>query len=202
VATPEATTSTFDPREAEVGSCLYHFTTADIASIILDQSQLRMSPVENMNDPREAKDWIITPKSALGIAVRSALKARGKLTAGRVAYTDMNPALTRAFVLDMAEVGRLGMDLAIDAHAETHLQTLLFTKLLDWATEEEYRFVLRGSNNTFEYIDFGEALLSCCIGPDYPQTDPSGVVARLRARGAPIHRVQWINGHPELVALS
>jgi Protein of unknown function (DUF2971) len=274
VATHQATTSSFDPRETALGSCLYHFTTADIASIILDQAQMRMSPVENMNDPREAKNWIITPISATGeydpssflkaqerlnvrlkretkvacfsgdgapknnrdeeplergwahprmwahyggnhagaclvfdrarleVAFSDALTGRGAMTAGQVAYTDLNPALTRAFVLDMAEVGRLGVDRAIDKHAETHLRTLMFTKLLDWATEAEYRFVLRGSNNSFEYVAFGEALLSCCIGPDYPHADPSGVGARLLARGTPMYRVQWINGHPELAAVS
>jgi hypothetical protein len=232
-----------------------------------------MSPVENMNDPREAKGWVISPISAtggfdavrfltvqerlnvrlkretkvacfsgdgapkenrdeeplergwahprmwahyggdhagaclvfdkkkLGVAFRNALTARGKMTAGPVTYSDLNPALTRAFVVDMAEVERLGVDQAIDAHAKAHLHTLLFTKLLDWATELEYRFVLRGSDDVFEYVDFGKSLLTCCIGPNYPDVDPSGVQARLRTHGIPTYRLQWINGHPHLAVV-
>jgi hypothetical protein len=266
-------TAGFDLRQAEPGQCLYHFTRADVAAIILDQWQIRMSPVENTNDPREAKDWNITPISATGgfdparflavqgrlnvrlkretklacfsgdgpvkenrdeeplergwahprmwahyggnhggacfvfdkkkltAAFRAALKGRGILTADDVMYSDLNPALTRAFVMDMAEVDRAGIDQAVDAHAEEHLHTLLFTKLLDWASELEHRFALRGSDAAFEYVDFKKALLACCVGPDYEDSDPAGVLARLSSRGVPAYRVQWINGHPHLAVV-
>lgn len=232
-----------------------------------------MSPVENANDPREAKDWIMTPISATGgfdpaaylaaqarfnvwlkretklacfsgdgaakhnrdeepldrgwahprmwahyggghagvclifdrerldAAFQAELAGRGQLTAGNVTYSDRNPALTGAFVIDMAEFVRLGTDQAVNAHAQAHLHTLLFTKLLDWETEVEYRFVLQGHDSAFEFVDFRDALLGCCIGPDYADSDPHGVLARLRTRGTPTYRMQWINGHPDLAAV-
>jgi hypothetical protein len=270
---PKKSKATFDLRAAKPGWCLYHFTGADVAAIVLESGQLRMSPVENTNDPREAKDWIIAPISATGgfdasrfvvvqerlnlrlrretklvclsgdgppkvnrdeeplergwahprmwahyganhtgvclvfdmkklaAAFRTALKGRGVLTAGPVTYSDINPALTHAFVMDMAEVERVGMDQAIEAHADAHLATLLFTKLLDWATELEYRFALRGRDGSFEYVDFNKSLIAACVGPDYPDSDPAGVLARLREAGTPAYRVQWINGHPHLAVV-
>jgi Protein of unknown function (DUF2971) len=262
-----------DFPNAQLGACLYHFTRADVASLILDQNSVRMSPFENTNDPREAKDWFVTPVSAtsgfdpalfqdtqealnirlkretkvtcfsvdgepkgnrdeeplergwahprmwahygdnhhgvclvfdkprLEEAFRQELEHRGELDAGNVAYSDMNPALTRAFVMNMTEVSALGVDAAIDAHAAQNVGTLLFTKLSDWATEMEYRFVLRGRDASFEFVDLCDTLLAACVGTDYPDSDGSGVLARLRTRSVPTFRVQWINGHPSLVAL-
>jgi hypothetical protein len=255
------------------GACLYHFTRANVAASILDQNRIRMSPFENTNDPREAKDWFVTPVSAtsgfdprlfqstqealnvrlkretkvacfsvdgprkanrdeeplergwahprmwahygdnhagvcfvfhaprLETAFRDELDGRGTIDSGPVVYSDMNPALTQAFVMNMTKVADLGVNAAVDAHAAEHVGTLLFTKLGDWATEMEFRFVLRGRNPSFEFVDTGDALVAACVGPDYPDGDASGVLARLAARELPTFRVQWSNGHPTLVAL-
>jgi hypothetical protein len=252
---------------------LYHFTRADVAALILDQTKIRMSPFENTNDPREAKDWFVTPVSAtsgfdpnlfqltqealnvrlkretkvacfsvdgprkanrdeeplergwahprmwahygdnhagvclvfhaprLEEAFHEGLNARGTLHAGPVVYSDMNPALTQAFVMNMTTVADLGMDAAIDVHAAEHLGTLLFTKLSDWSTEMEFRFVLRGRDTSFEFVDTRDALAAACVGSDYSDSDASGVLARLAAKQLPTFRVQWSNGHPTLVAL-
>ncbi len=73
----------------------------------------------------------------------------------------------------MAEFVRLGTDQAVNAHAQAHLHTLLFTKLLDWETEVEYRFVLQGHDSAFEFVDFRDALLGAVTGPDYADSVPT-----------------------------
>jgi hypothetical protein len=49
---------------------LFHYTTRSAAlEHVLPGMSLRMGPFANLNDPREAKDWQITPFSASGTAV-------------------------------------------------------------------------------------------------------------------------------------
>jgi hypothetical protein len=144
---------------------------------------------------------LVFDKSRLEEIFRQDLAHRGELDAGNVTYSDMNPGLTSAFVMNMTQVAALGVDAAIHAHAAQHVRTLLFTKLSDWATEMEYRFVLRGRDASFEFADVRDTLLAACVGTDYPDSDGSGVLARLRTMSVPTFRVQWINGHPSLAAL-
>jgi hypothetical protein len=58
----------------EPGTVLFHHTTrATALEHVLRGMSLRMGPFANVNDPREAKDWQITPFSAIGTAVAAGL---------------------------------------------------------------------------------------------------------------------------------
>jgi hypothetical protein len=57
----------------EPSTVLFHYTSrATALEYTLPGMSLRMGPFANVNDPREAKDWQITPFSASGTALWSA----------------------------------------------------------------------------------------------------------------------------------
>jgi hypothetical protein len=46
---------------------------------------------------------------------------------------------------------------------------LYFTKAWDWSTETEYRFVVRGQVDDYEYLDITDSLTGVFVGPRFPR---------------------------------
>ena len=134
-------------------------------------------------------------KQLLIDAVENAVGAvQAKLIHRRVTYRD-GPIATHARVFDLQEAHARGADSLADEHTETHLDELVFTKLVDWETEFEYRLVTRWDSPDELFADVSEALKAVAVGHAasraYAPTlnalcDPDVGVARL----------WWENGRP------
>jgi hypothetical protein len=60
-----------------------------------------------------------------------------------------------------------GLSQFVQEHLENHVDDLVFTKLTDWETEFEYRFVIYWETDTELFVDISEALeavrgRACC----------------------------------------
>ena len=75
---------------------------------------------------------------------------------------------------------------------------LYFTKAWDWSTESEFRFLLHGNVDAYEYIDINEALTGVFCGSRFPEAR----FADLRTRcpelwdAGRVFRIVWRNGLP------
>jgi hypothetical protein len=75
---------------------------------------------------------------------------------------------------------------------------LYFMKAWDWSTESEYRFLVHGEVDDYEYVDISRSLTGILCGSRFPDARLSDLAARcpqLMDAGR-IFRLQWRNGFP------
>jgi hypothetical protein len=75
---------------------------------------------------------------------------------------------------------------------------LYFTKAWDWSTESEYRFLVHGEVDDYEYLDISQSLTGIFCGSRFAEARLADLAARcpeLMAAGRIFH-VQWRNGFP------
>ena len=60
-------------------------------------------------------------------------------------------------------------------HLRKHLQSIFFTKLTDWQSEHEYRFVESSWNERRTFVDIGDTLAGVILGWRFPGWQTPGV---------------------------
>jgi hypothetical protein len=129
-------------------------------------------------------------------AIRLASSRNLKLYKGPVRYLsdDETPRPTEL------PISRLRADFHgfIDEVFPTVVGRLYFMKAWDWSTESEYRFLVHGEVDDYEYVDISRSLTGILCGSRFPDARLSDLAARcpqLMDAGR-IFRLQWRNGFP------
>jgi hypothetical protein len=114
---------------------------------------------------------------------------------GAVDYRDER--LFRELIFDSAVLAE-GVDLpsVVTDHLEKHWQSLFFTKLTDWASEHEYRFLVRRADFDPMYVDISDSLRSICMGPETSSSYFPSLAAFCEPHSISIRRLVWRNNEP------
>jgi hypothetical protein len=84
----------------------------------------------------------------------------------------------------------------VEQHVRDHLKWLFFTKLLDWETEHEYRFIELSMEDGCTFVDIGDTLAGVILGWKFPEWQAHGAVEMCRSVGATTWLMQWDRARP------
>jgi hypothetical protein len=118
---------------------------------------------------------------------------------GEIGYSDADPLMSGAFTIDAAKVRRHGLEEVLDHHATRFYRELFFTKLTDWASENEFRLLMQSTDGDFAHFEYGDALVAVCVGQHWDGTRDAQLLAACERLAITPSKVWWRNGHPELV---
>ena len=94
-----------------------------------------------------------------------------------------------ALRVTMAELREHGVSAAVSNHVRAHIAELFFTKLKDWETEMEYRFVLETDHSEPVYVDIERALCAVILGEAVSPFYEPAFTATCDSAGIPILRM-------------
>lgn len=86
-------------------------------------------------------------------------------------------------------------------YVEANSGALFFTKMLDWETEHEYRFVAIAADSSPLAVDFGESLAYVIAGEQLPRWEYPAVIEACRSAGADPLLLRWNHWRPGLTEL-
>lgn len=89
-----------------------------------------------------------------------------------------------------------------EGYIEANYGALFFTKILDWQSEHEYRFVAIAEDGAALSVDYGDALKWVIAGNQLPGWERPAVLAASRHAGARPLLMRWDNWRPGLVELT
>jgi hypothetical protein len=87
---------------------------------------------------------------------------------------------------------------AAERIAENHLEKLFLTKNTEWASESEYRFVVR-SKAAFEFVDVSDSLVAVCRGPSSAREAEHALRHFANELDLALGFVQWDHNDPILL---
>lgn len=88
-----------------------------------------------------------------------------------------------------------------EGYIEANYGALFFTKVLDWQTEHEYRFVAIAADSAALSIDYGDALKWVIAGNQLSDWERPAVLVACHQAGARPLLMRWDNWRPGLVEL-
>jgi hypothetical protein len=88
-----------------------------------------------------------------------------------------------------------------DGYVEANHSVLFFTKILDWQTEHEYRFVAIAADGSPLSIDYGDSLRWVIAGNQLADWERPAVLVASQQAGARPLLLRWDHWHPGLVEL-
>jgi hypothetical protein len=258
-------------------SYLYHYTTADTAlNYILKNGTLMLNSFSQVNDPRESKEWDISPfvrvghklslkeYDAISREVSDKLKANAKLVcfsrdkdeaigkwqpealldrgfakpsmwhhyggkhsglclmfdknklneafgkqldksylvSGKVTYSNEGivPRLASdPFIINLTEVNSIESYITtIQDHLNIWSSKLFLQKLIDWASEDEYRWIYQDVCSDPVYVNFEDALEAIIIGEHFPDTYYEEILRYCVKYHADVAKLNWHNGYPKI----
>lgn len=127
-----------------------------------------------------------------------AYETTGTVLSGMVRYSDDDALGSRAFMLNAADVRRRGMEVVLSEHAQKYGRDLFFTKLTDWASENEFRLLVQGRDSEPAYLEVEDALVGVCVGHQWDRQMDNELFATCASRGIEVSQVWWLNGHPDI----
>jgi hypothetical protein len=86
----------------------------------------------------------------------------------------------------------------IESMVERNAEDLFFPKDWDWASETEYRLLLRGNTKQEEYIDLSDSLEAVITGQTFDQVYKPGLWKLCQELGIEAYEIQWHMG-PEVI---
>jgi hypothetical protein len=268
-------------RDEDAGRYLFHYTTAEtFLAHIVPTRKLRMSPLNQVNDPKEATDWtcgvtidgpdfsdgrkgveefrelqrnfnnalkartrvlcftrddvqlasvpllqkyhrgyshsrmwdqyagnhtgvcLVFERNALSGEIAGAVAGLGDLRHRDVSYGDPPTAIDEmgdysdAFSIGTRALAELGLDRALRDHQVRHHHFLYFHKSLDWASEQETRWVLLADEDApYIYVPVERSLSGVVFGPDYSR-DSIPMVQSVLGTDVIYGQLHWQNGLP------
>jgi hypothetical protein len=114
--------------------------------------------------------------------------------ADAVRYTQAGLAGSAARTL-MLDPALTGTELA-QRHVQRHLGVFFFTKLVDWESEHEYRFVEPSDDDDYSYVDIGDTLDAVIVGSRFPSWQLPGALACCMQAEADALRLSWDTNYP------
>ena len=116
---------------------------------------------------------------------------------GAVSYIDAEIA-SQALFAGADELRELGVTAALSNHVREHLDELFFTKLKDWETEMEYRFVVQTDHPEPIFVKVKSALRALILGADVSHFYEPAFAKVCDPFGIEIFYMRWIHGRPHL----
>ena len=116
------------------------------------------------------------------------------LTHGAVEYRD--DRLGQELFVDLTP--DLGVDELVEANLDRYFDALFLTKLRDWETENEYRFVVRTDKQGYEFASIETSLRAVCLGGEVARTYVPSFTALCEGRGWEVLQMRWENGYPRI----
>lgn len=125
------------------------------------------------------------------------LDAEGDCYCGKVTYQDHHdPA---AFIFDAAEIEQKTLVGAVITHMWRHSGTLFFQKGLDWASEFEFRFVLRKDADRDPFVvSLQESPAGVILGDSVSPAYQPSIDRACEQAGIGACQIVWVNGEPGL----
>lgn len=97
--------------------------------------------------------------------------------------------------------GRVSPEVVSD-YIERNHEELFFSKMNDWETEHEFRFVVTAEDeDSSVFVDFGSALQAVIVGEKFPRWARPGAIDAADFAGAEPLRLDWSMGAPALARL-
>jgi hypothetical protein len=141
-------------------------------------------------------------KRALERQMRAVLTEHGTYYGGPVIYTNDPPRPVRGvglpFDVDYEAIRRKGFDTAVRDHLDHHWSVLFRTKLLDWADEHEYRFIVYSRDEDPLDVPIHDALVAVCVGWKFHDVYKPSLRALCEQLSIPALQCTWDNGFPTI----
>jgi hypothetical protein len=142
---------------------------------------------------------LVFDREALRRAVEDTLLSKGHLYAGCVTYADADADEVDAFTLSQADINRLGVPAAVEAHIQKWHPVLFFRKSREWENEREYRWVLRSPDPVAEFVPIADALRGLVLGDSFPPLDRDSVDHLAKTfRDLSLAICRWESGVPKI----
>jgi hypothetical protein len=126
------------------------------------------------------------------------LESYGRVHHGPVSYGDTEIAASALHVI-LDELRAQGPTDAASAHLAENIDELFFTKLTDWETELEYRFVIQTDQREPLFARVNPALRAVILGADDGCRFYEPAFAKIcDPAGIAIFQMRWIHGRPHL----
>jgi hypothetical protein len=138
---------------------------------------------------------LVLDKARLIDVVTRAADPLGTLKHDSVTYRDSAIAIEASGV-DLNAISKRGLDEVLAEHLDQHADELFFTKLGDWATEVEYRFLLRRDAEEELYVDISDALKGVIVGHAVANEYGPTLRALCDPHGVELAQMHWRNGQP------
>jgi hypothetical protein len=139
-------------------------------------------------------------RDALIEELEAELQGVGQLRHGDVVYED-EPIAGQVLHFDLNDAAERGIETLVDELLKTHADELFFKKLCDWATEYEYRFVLRNDSPDAVVVTVASALRGVILGSLVSASYFPALRSLCDPREIAISQLRWVNGRPIPVPL-
>lgn len=141
---------------------------------------------------------------ALDKAIRSASQTETNVFCGRVEYHDefnLRRAVTTnspAFMLDYSAIQKLGGENGLRAHIRKHYDSFFLEKTPEWASEQEFRWLVNESRDPHDpiLVDISTALTAVIVGVKFPSVYEPSVRVLCDSLGVRLERMTWSNRVP------
>jgi hypothetical protein len=84
----------------------------------------------------------------------------------------------------------------VDKHVQQQYDWIFFTKLLDWESEHEYRFIESSMDDGYSHVEIGDTLSKIIVGHGFPDWQMPGFYGWCDRIGAQPWRMSWDRSRP------
>lgn len=113
---------------------------------------------------------LIFDKEKLNSAITDGVGKQCWIRSGPIRYIDDDHDSIHAFELDLDSVRQTSIEVEIEKMLQKHYKSYYFTKNSDWASEKEWRWVIKGAGVGDIFVPFRDSLAGIMLGPDTPDT--------------------------------
>jgi hypothetical protein len=115
--------------------------------------------------------------------------------AAEVTYTQRGLLGDSAASTLTPSVGQEAAD-AVERHIQQHWKAIFFTKLLDWQSEHEFRYVESSIDAGCTYVDIGDTLAGVMVGQEFPSWQIPALLSICEEVGAVPWQMTWKLSRP------
>lgn len=141
---------------------------------------------------------LIFEKSKLENAFKKRLKGE-RLYSRRVAYSNEGylPKLDDdPFFINLLYEEHVGIHSIVSDHLGRWFESLFFRKLVDWASEDEFRFIYFDTDDKSLFVPFDDALTCVLLGEAVFRDKENLIEGYCRKNKVPMAKMNWRNGFP------
>lgn len=138
---------------------------------------------------------LIFDRARLDELVLPALESIGEPFSGSVTYMDAGIP-NEATHLDLNDVNARGIEPVLDDLVASYARELFFTKSCDWATEREFRYMVRSRTPGPAFVSVKGALRALCQGSDVHRGSEPKLHRLCAEHDLDLLKMEWNNGEP------
>jgi hypothetical protein len=140
---------------------------------------------------------LIMDREKLMQDIEAELSSRGETYISHMNYVNYPQEQVYAFNLDYGEVLKSSLSAVLDSKIHRHHKNYFFTKAEDWANENEWRCLLRGESDDFEYLSIEKSICGIVLGSAFPKVYENAIKPFKERYSIEISRMNWNNGVPQ-----